>query len=203
MADNDPITVVPHTPVPADTKRSERDALDGFRLIELQHERIRSLLAEVAAAAGQQRQAAFDELRELLARHETAEEMVLRPVTRRSDEAVAAARMDEENEAKQQLADLEALDVTSEEFTRAFAEFADAVRAHAQAEEDEELPKAAEVLGDNERLRERLADALRAAERSGPTHPHPSVQTTAGNYAAGPFAAMVDRARDMIGKLTG
>lgn len=203
MADKQEITVVPHAPVEADSRREERDTLDGPRLIELQHTRIRSLLDEVSASVGQQRQAAFDELRELLARHETAEEMVLRPLSRSVEPDVAEARMDEENEAKEQLARLEAMDVTGEEFARAFAPFADAVRAHAKAEEEDELPAVVQRLHDDPRLRERVADALRAAERSAPTHPHPGVRSTAANYAVGPFAAMVDRARDAIGKVTG
>lgn len=56
---------------------------DGLRLLLDQHARIRRLLTEVESAQGDARRASFDELRELLARHETAEEMVLRPLTRR------------------------------------------------------------------------------------------------------------------------
>jgi hypothetical protein len=41
-----------------------------------QHDEVRTLLRRVTASTGGQRQAAFDALRELLARHETAEELV-------------------------------------------------------------------------------------------------------------------------------
>ena len=69
-----------------------------------QHEQVRAAINDVAATTtAESRQEAFDRLRELLARHETAEEMVVRPLTRgieEGGESVAAARMDEENESK-------------------------------------------------------------------------------------------------------
>ncbi|WP_407643691.1 hemerythrin domain-containing protein [Cumulibacter manganitolerans] len=46
-----------------------------------QHKRIKKLFAAVDAAEGTDKQDAFDELRRLLAVHEVAEEMVLRPTT--------------------------------------------------------------------------------------------------------------------------
>src|SRR5207253_3226838 len=87
-------------------------------------------------------QRSFDAAREMLARHETAEEMIVRPLTRKAPggEDVAAGRMDEENEAKKVLADLEKLDVDSPEFTQQFSEFRQAVLTHAQAEETQEFP---------------------------------------------------------------
>lgn len=200
MADSNDIQVIPHAASGTAHAREERDVLDGILLLKLQHEDIRGLLDEVAASRGGQRQAAFDQLREMLARHETAEEMVLRPVSRQQvGAAVADARMDEENAAKKALAHLESLDVHGEEFAAAFASFAADVRAHADAEEREEF----DVLDDTlePRLNSRLAEALRMAERTAPTHPHPSADSTTKNYVLGPFAALADRARDAIGKL--
>ena len=40
------------------------------------------------------------------------------------------------------------------------------------------------------------------AEKTAPTHPHPSARSTAMNYVAGPFAAVADRAKDAISKVT-
>ena len=201
MTDDRNITVVPHASSGHSHTREVRDVHDGIVALRIQHDEIRSLLDEVGDSRGGQRRAAFDALRELLARHETAEEMVLRPLSRSkvSDE-VADARMREENDAKETLAHLESLDVESAEFDREFSTFAADVRAHADAEESEEFSGLADSLGDHERAR--LADAVRTAERTAPTHPHPSADTTAKNYVTGPFAAMADRARDAIGKLT-
>jgi len=168
-----------------------------------QHDQIRAAIDAVAktktAAA---RQKAFDALRETLARHETAEEMVVRPLTRRFDDgdAIADARMNEENESKVVLAELEKLDIASVEFARTFEQFAKAVLEHALAEEAYEFPLLRSNL-DEDRLEE-AEEHLLLAEKTAPTHPHPAAKTTAMNYAAGPVAALVDRARDAISRAT-
>src|SRR5881409_1301775 len=88
-----------------------------------QHEQVRAAIYAVAdTTTAESRQDAFDALRELLARHETAEEMIVRPLTRGIDggQAVAEARMEEENESKDVLSELEKLDIASVEFARQF-----------------------------------------------------------------------------------
>jgi hemerythrin superfamily protein len=167
-----------------------------------QHEQVRAAIDDVAKTkTAASRQKAFDRLRELLARHETAEEMIVRPLTRGigRGEAVASARMDEENESKDALAQLEKLDIASVEFARRFETFAQAVLTHAQAEEMYEFPLLRDNL-DADKL-ESAERQLLLAERIAPTHPHPSARSTLMNYVAGPFAAMVDRARDGIAKV--
>jgi hemerythrin superfamily protein len=70
---------------------------DVIRLLLNQHAQIRDLFDEVESSHGEQRHDAFEELRGLLAVHETAEEMVLRPVTEDiAADGVAAARNSEE-----------------------------------------------------------------------------------------------------------
>src|SRR4051812_7517923 len=103
------------------TNPIDTDTTHGDLVAQLlaQHELVRRAIDEVAkTTTAQTRQQAFDRLRELLARHETAEEMVVRPLTRGLDdgERVASARMDEENASKETLAELEKLDIASEEF---------------------------------------------------------------------------------------
>jgi len=167
-----------------------------------QHERIRSAIDGVAkTTTAKTRQQAFDELRELLARHETAEEMIVRPLTRGIDtgDAIASARMQEENKSKDMLAELEDLDIASEGFARLFEIFGQAVLSHAQNEEAFEFPLLRRHL-DAEQL-EKAEKQLLMAEKTAPTHPHPSARSTAMNYVAGPFAALADRARDAIGKV--
>lgn len=174
--------------------------LDVIDTLVQQHQQVKVLLDQVLSESGANRQAAFDEVRELLARHETAEEMVLRPLTRSiaEGEQVASARMDEENRAKEALALLEALDVDSAEFETGFVEFRVAVMRHAEAEETQEFP-ALRAGTDRDKLSSARGRLL-AAEKMAPTHPHPSAKTTTMNYVAGPFAAMLDRARDAFSK---
>jgi len=168
-----------------------------------QHEQVRAAIDGVARTkTAASRQKAFDKLRELLSRHETAEEMILRPLTRDLDngEAVAEARMEEENKSKEVLAELEDLDIASEKFARLFETFAQAVLTHAQNEETFEFPLLRKQL-DAEKL-EKAEKQLLMAEKTAPTHPHPSARSTAMNYVAGPFAAVADRAKDAISKVT-
>src|SRR4051794_34748386 len=140
-----------------------------------QHEQVRAAIDDVAKTkTAKSRQKAFDALCELLARRETAEEMILRPLTRNIEggKEVAEARMDEENESKVVLAKLEKLDIASVEFARTFETFAGAVLTHAQAEENQEFPLLRRHL-DQEQL-ERAEKVLLTAEKTAPTHPHPS-----------------------------
>jgi hypothetical protein len=174
---------------------------DIVNILLEQHQSVRALLDRVVSSTGDERRAVFDEVRELLARHETGEEMILRPMTRRvpGGEAVAEGRMAEENEAKEVLAALEKLDTQSGEFETTFAQFRASVLEHAAAEERDEFPLLRKGTFDEEDLM-KAGGKLENAEKMAPTHPHPSAKTTAMNYVAGPFAAMVDRARDLFSK---
>jgi hemerythrin HHE cation binding domain-containing protein len=169
---------------------------DLIAILLEQHERIRELFTRVKKATAEDKQRAFDELRALLAVHETAEEMVLRPISSKDAGAeVADARNEEEREATRTLTVLEMMDVSGTEFDRMFAEFERAVLDHASHEEKDEFPlvRAREDQG----TLLAMGRTLRAVERVAPTHPHPS---TAGSpmaqWAVGPFASMVDRTLD-------
>lgn len=176
---------------------------DVVTMLLAQHDRVADLLGVVEAAHGTARRHAFDELRAFLAVHETAEEMVLRPVTELSGgREVAAARNAEEKESNVVLAELQHLDLDSVDFERRLAAFRAMVLAHAAAEELEELPV---VLAHcDEKERRRLGVRLRAAESIAPTRPHPAVAgSPVAQWAVGPVASLVDRTRDAIRKVTG
>jgi hemerythrin superfamily protein len=171
---------------------------DVVGILLRQHARIRELFAHVRDASGEHRQQAFDELRALLAAHETAEEMILRPVSReKAGEGVADARNEEESEANAVLARLEKLNVDSVEFEREFAGFEHAVLQHAEHEERLEFPFVTDEVSREQR--EQMGRALLAAEKIAPTHPHPSTAgSTTAQWAVGPFASLLDRAKDAV-----
>ena len=171
---------------------------DVIDILLEQHRRIRELFTQVKRAEGERKQQAFDELRVLLAAHETAEEMVLRPVScQDAGTAVADARNQEEREATRMLAVLEAMDVSSAEFGRAFAGFEQAVLDHAEHEEQQEFPPVR--ARESQPTLAGMGAVLLAAEMAAPTHPHPS---TAGSpiaqWMVGPWASLIDRAQDAI-----
>jgi len=88
---------------------------DVVRILLEQHAQVRDLFARIQAAPAADRKEPFDELRALLAVHETGEELVLRPEA--DDDAwkgVAHERNQEERGANQVLADLEHLDPATE-----------------------------------------------------------------------------------------
>lgn len=176
--------------------KSPADVVD---FLVSQHEQIKAMFAETLAASGKAREKAFVELRRMLAVHETAEEEIVHPRAKRkiaNGTAVVDKRLHEEHEAKTVLQKLEKLDVNSEEFTRELTKLRDAVVEHAEHEEHDEFAKLGEELSGEEL--ERMGRAAKLAEAVAPTRPHAGVESQVANLAAGPFAAMLDRARDAI-----
>ena len=163
-----------------------------------QHVRIRELFGEVRGAAGDERRERFNELRALVAVHETAEQIVLRPNTaERVNARIADARIQEEVEATKALAELEHLVVDSPAFAASFAQFEKSVTEHAEAEENEEFPAIVNDFTVEER--QRLGRLLKATETIAPTHPHPKVAGhEAATIATLPVASIIDRARDIL-----
>jgi hemerythrin superfamily protein len=172
---------------------------DVVRFLVRQHEQIKSLFAETLAASGKARERAFVELRRLLAVHETAEEEIVHPRAKRkipNGDKIIGARLDEEHDAKTVLAELEKLDVGTPSFTDMLTKLRDAVVEHAEQEEKQEFIKLEQDLGDDEL--QHLGRAAMLAEAIAPTRPHAGVESQVANLVAGPFAAMMDRARDII-----
>jgi hemerythrin superfamily protein len=174
---------------------------DVVRFLKDQHNLIKDMFDDVLSANDPKaREKSFVDLRQLLAVHETAEEMVVHPRARQEiadGDAIVEARLNEEREAKEQLSKLESMDVASSEFLTELTRFRDVVIDHAEHEENEEFNKLQREL-DSDALG-RLAKAVLAAEAIAPTRPHAGVESAKANFAVGPFASMLDRARDLIG----
>lgn len=174
------------------------DEVIGF--LKAQHNLIEDMFDQVLYASDPQaRETPFVRLRQLLAVHETAEEMVVHPRVRREVDAIDSivdARLEEEHEAKELLSSIEKIDITSQQFIDELTKLRDAVLDHAQHEERYEFPKLQKEL-DADELK-RLGTAVRAAEAIAPTRPHAGVESAKLNFAVGPFASMIDRARDLI-----
>jgi hemerythrin superfamily protein len=174
----------------------EDDVID---LLIAQHALIRDLFSEVKNTEGEAREQAFYRLRHMLAVHETAEEEVLHPVARADLEdgnAVVADRLAEENDAKKLLSRLEDLEPGTAQFMALLDPLRFAVLTHARSEERYEFIQLRD-RSDPATLRS-MARAVRAAEATAPTHPHPDMESAIVNLAAGPFVAIVDRVKDAI-----
>jgi hypothetical protein len=176
---------------------SARDVVD---YLKSQHETIKALFIETLDAPdAATREEAFTRLRTMLAVHETAEEMVVHPRVRRKVEdgaEIVDARLAEEHDAKVLLRDIEQLPIDSAEFSKALIHLQAAVLEHAKHEEELEFTALEAAVSDDELGK--LGQAVAVAERIAPTHPHPGVESAAANFAAGPFASILDRARDAL-----
>lgn len=168
--------------------------------LKAQHDLIEDMFDQVLLASDPEaREKPFIELRQLLAVHETAEEMFVHPRARRdvdAGDAIVDSLLEEEHAAKEQLSKLEGLDITSQEFIDELTKLRDAVLAHAEHEELEEFVKLQSDMSPEEL--KRLGTAVKLAEAIAPTRPHAGVESAKLNFAVGPFASMLDRARDLI-----
>jgi hypothetical protein len=173
---------------------------DVVDYLTAQHETIKALFIETLDAPDAATQeAAFTRLRTLLAVHETAEEMMVHPRVRRKIDGgseIADARLAEEHDSKVALEKIEKLDFGTAEFSKAIIHLQADVLKHAANEESEEFTKLEDELDAAEL--QKMTAAVQAAERIAPTHPHSGVESAVANFALGPFASLVDRARDAI-----
>ncbi|MGI5350555.1 hemerythrin domain-containing protein [Streptomyces sp. CA-250714] len=171
---------------------------DVVAVLLSQHARIRELFDAVRNGPADERERSFLELRALLAVHETAEEMIVRPTVKKiGGEQEATTRNEEEKEANKVLAELEKLEFGSERFASMFADFERSVNEHAEREEREEFPPLTRLCTQEEL--QRMGRRLQAVERAAPTRPHPSTAgSTAAQWTLGPFAALLDRVRDTV-----
>ncbi|MFE3229440.1 hemerythrin domain-containing protein [Nocardia sp. NPDC059228] len=172
---------------------------DVITLLEGQHTQIKDLLRRVETASGEAKRQPFEDLVRLLAVHESAEEQVVHPASRRAEVAgeVIDDRLHEEDEAKHVLAELYELGVTHDQFAGKFRDFAGSVIEHAEMEEKEEFDQLRRSL--SERDSARLATAVRVAEAVAPTRPHPQAgESATANVVFGPPLALFDRIRDAV-----
>lgn len=177
---------------------------DVVDLLVGQHRQIRRLFAEVEGCTGRDRADAFDRLRRLLAVHElavheTAEEEIVHPISRRAidgGDTIVDARLSEEHHVKQLLENLDRISPDDPAFPGALRELKKAALDHADREENEEFPRL-RAHADAAQLRG-MALAVKAADAVAPTFPHAGVESARHNILAGPFAAMRDRTRDFL-----
>ncbi len=181
------------------------DGRDIVEVLGTDHETVRGLFARLDQTSVEQLGDLFNEISAELARHETAEEMVVYPTLRDAapqGDQVAESRLSEEQEAEQLMAAMEDMDPTSEEFLARFRQLRDEVELHASNEEREVFSRLREHC-DVEQRRD-LGDKFTTAKSMGPTHPHPRApDTPPGLVVLGPVAALFDRARDAARKVLG
>jgi hemerythrin superfamily protein len=165
---------------------------DVVAYLVAQHDEVRDLLGRVQSTRGDERQQAFDEAREALARHEAAEEAVLRPLIRAvpDGDREADERTEEEERTREALALIEQYDVDSVAFETQFRLLSEAVLRHAEREEQVEFPLLRRTHDPDTLRRARVAVEQVEAGRRPQSVGEPRRHT---------FAAMLERARQRFG----
>jgi hemerythrin superfamily protein len=133
--------------------------------------------------------------------HAAVEEQFVYPLIRaKVDDGseLADEAIDEHQEAKRLLADLEKQEAGSAEHSKTMDELIAAIRHHVEEEEGEVFPKLRANV--DEATLDKLGTVVEEAKKLVPTHPHPLVPGTAtAQLVAGPWAAVVDKVRDAVG----
>jgi len=175
--------------------------MDAITLLKQDHRTVEALFRRYESGLqGQEKQDVVHEIIRELSVHAAIEEQVLYPAVRRAfpkGEDLAEEGIDEHQEVKETLSDLDGMDPSEPGFDPKVRSLIGDVRHHVEEEEGEMFPKLAQALS-SDRLDE-MGSAMEGAKRMAPTRPHPLAPSTPpGNIVAGPVAGVVDRARDAV-----
>jgi hemerythrin superfamily protein len=133
--------------------------------------------------------------------HAAVEEQFVYPLIRAKVDgggAKADEAIEEHQQVKRLLADLEKLEAGSAQHGTTMQELIEAVRHHVEEEEGEVFPALRTAVDDS--LLDKMGGLVEQAKKVVPTHPHPLVPGTAtAQLVAGPWAATVDKVRDLLG----
>lgn len=175
--------------------------MDAITLLKDDHKTVEKLFKRFEKAgdgAYKEKRNVAERIREELSRHAAIEEQLFYPVVRGTVdgvEDVTLESLEEHHIVKWVLSELDDMDPKDERFTAKMTVLIENVRHHVEEEEDELFPKVRDQLGRKD-LRE-LGDAMEAARRIAPTHPHPKApDTPPGNIVLGAAAGAADRLGD-------
>ena len=175
--------------------------MDAITLLKDDHKTVEKLFKRFEKAgdsAYKEKRTVAEKIREELSRHAAVEEQLFYPVVRATVDGVediTLESLEEHHIVKWVLSELDDMDPKDERFTAKMTVLIENVHHHVEEEEDELFPKVREQLGRKD-LRE-LGEAMEAARRIAPTHPHPrQPDTPPGNIVGGAAAGIADRVGD-------
>jgi len=177
--------------------------MNVIELLSQDHAEVDALFRQVDQASSPEQ---IEELSKQIVRelsvHAAVEEQFVYPTLRaKVDDGsdLADEAIDEHQEAKRLLADLEKQEAGTAEHTATMERLIDAIRHHVEEEEGEVFPALQAAVGAS--TLDALGTVVQEAKKLVPTHPHPLVPGTAtAQLVAGPWASMVDRVRDLVSK---
>ena len=180
--------------------------MDAVTLLRNDHKTVEGLFKKFEKAgpnAHKTKKDLVEKIVEELSIHAAIEEQVLYPAAREAapdENDLVLESLEEHHIVKWVLSELDGMDPTDERFTAKVTVLIENVRHHVEEEEGDLFPQLRKAMKRKEL--EELAQALEAAKKAAPTHPHPRApDTPPGNVVAGVAAGAVDRAQD-TGKKT-
>ena len=175
--------------------------MDAVTLLRSDHKAVEGLFKKFEKAgpnAHKTRQDLVEKIVEELSIHAAVEEQVLYPAARQAVpdvEDTVLESLEEHHVVKWTLSELDGMDPGDERFTPKVMVLIESVRHHVREEEGELFPALRRAMRRKEL--EELAQALEAAKKVAPTHPHPRApDTPPANVVAGTAATAIDRAHD-------
>jgi len=175
--------------------------MDVIDLLTNDHAEVNALFGRYKRASkpGTKQELANEVVHELSV-HAAVEEQFVYPLMRaklqdggkKADHAI-----EEHQEVKRLLADIEKLDPDKSDFDKTMEKVTESVRHHVAEEEGELFPDLRSNTSPD--MREKLGTVVEKAKGLVPTHPHPLVPGTAtAQLVTGPWASIVDHVRDLV-----
>ena len=182
--------------------------MDAIKLLKQDHKTVEALFKEfegLGDRATKAKRKVVDKIIRELSIHAAIEETVFYPAIRATAKKVEADEPDddvlealeEHHIVKWTLSELEKIGPDDERFDAKVTVLMESVRHHVKEEEQDMFPEVKKLF-EPEELKA-LGEALEAAKKTAPTHPHPRApDQPPGNMVVGAVSAVIDRGVDAV-----
>ena len=177
--------------------------MDALKLLTQDHRTVERLFKAYERAgdrASKQKQRLAEQISRELSIHASIEEQFLYPTARELSEKLGAEvleALEEHHLAKATLAELEKMSPRDERFDAKMTVLMESIRHHVEEEEQELFPKLRRLM-DRADLAV-LGEAMEAAKKMAPTHPHPMApDSPPGNVVSDVLAKVLDSGKDLV-----
>lgn len=177
--------------------------MDAISLLMDDHRTVEKLFGQwetLGTEQGEERRLVAQQIVRQLAVHAAVEEQFLYPTVRDrvpDGENLFEHSLEEHKQVERTLDELDRGEPTEPGYDEKVGQLIRDVSEHVREEENDLLPKLRDAVGQEDL--DRIGDAMEAAKKLAPTHPHPKAPSTPpANLVTGPAAGVVDRIRDAL-----
>ena len=180
--------------------------MDAISMLKDDHEAVEQLFRRFERAGDRafvEKRSIVDRIIEELSVHAAIEEQLFYPAVRATvpdADDLGIESLEEHHVVKWVLSELDGMSPEDERFDAKVTVLINNVRQHVDVEEGELFPMVRDELG--RKALSELGEAMAAARKIAPTHPHPRApDTPPGNLVVGTAAGVADRIADMLNGL--